>query len=642
MTGYPLILKMKSCWNLTLSSVFALAAFQLTAQSIPDSTRTPGKGYLFPVKPGQINQLAGTMGELRTNHFHGGLDIRTNNQIGVPILATQDGYVSRINVSTASYGHMLQLTHPDGRVSLYGHLNQFMGKLRENVRKEQYRRKSFELDLYPPAGAYPVHRGDTIGLSGNTGASNGPHLHFEIREGNYQLNPLKFGYTEILDDIPPGATRIALRTLDINSRINDRFGRFEFYVARKSSSEFVLPVPILAYGRIGIELLGDDRMNNSPGRCGINYIEVYTDSQKVFSQRIERIDMDETRSIVSLMNYKTLETRGQRYNKLYIDDGNRLAFYEAKDRGIITITDRDKLIRIQLTDEAGNTSNVRLTLKHNPITPNMVLPTARPTTLEADLTENTLMITSRRCADESLTLFRNKEVRTMAPTYHGANQAIYLIDLRQFQPDSLSTNCSGTLRFHFKDVVPSDKAYTYYSEYADVYFPEQSLYDTLFLNVNRRIEDDREVFSIGQRTVPLHRALQVTLRPTTQPKRNQAVYRQEGRGFSYLGGDWNKGKVVFYTAELGDFTFLTDSIAPVIARIRLDRQSARFKIRDNLSGIVYYEANINGQWLLMIYDYKSGILQSDKLDPKQPLLGDFELKVVDRAGNERIFKQKIQ
>jgi hypothetical protein len=140
----------------------------------------------------------------------------------------------------------------------------------------------------------------------------------------------------------------------------------------------------------------------------------------------------------------------------------------------------------------------------------------------------------------------------------------------------------------------------------------------------------------------LHRALQVTLRPTTQPKRNQAVYRQEGRGFSYLGGDWNKGKVVFYTAELGDFTFLTDSIAPVIARIRLDRQSARLKIRDNLSGIAYYEANINGQWLLMIYDYKSGILQSDKLDPKQPLLGDFELKVVDRAGNERIFKQKIQ
>jgi hypothetical protein len=100
MTGYPLILNMKSCWNLTLSSVFALAAFQLTAQSIPDSTRTPGKGYLFPVKPGQINQLAGTMGELRTNHFHGGLDIRTNNQIGVPILATQDGYVSRTILGT--------------------------------------------------------------------------------------------------------------------------------------------------------------------------------------------------------------------------------------------------------------------------------------------------------------------------------------------------------------------------------------------------------------------------------------------------------------------------------------------------------------------------------------------------------------
>lgn len=123
--------------------------------------------------------------------------------------------------------------------------------------------------------------------------------------------------------------------------------------------------------------------------------------------------------------------------------------------------------------------------------------------------------------------------------------------------------------------------------------------------------------------------------------KNLAVYRKEGNRYGYLGGEWTNGKVRFYTQELGEFTFLYDSLAPTISRIRLNEQSARFRIHDGRSGISYYEANINGQWLLMSYDFKSGILQSDRLDNTKPLKGDFELKVVDRAGNERIYKQKI-
>ncbi|MBS1543112.1 MAG: hypothetical protein JST14_05730 [Bacteroidetes bacterium] len=343
------------------------------------------------------------------------------------------------------------------------------------------------------------------------------------------------------------------------------------------------------------------------------------------------------------MDYKTLETRGRRFNRMYIEEGNRLGFYEPGLDGIISIDDKDRTVRISLKDEAGNQSFVSLTLKHNPLSKGMVLPSGRIFSMESDITENILMISSPQCKDsEDISLYvQGKEIRR-GFDYSGAGQRVYLIDLREYLPDSVQT-CSGKLAFHFKDVVPSTTEYTYYSDRADVVFPEQALYDTLYLNVAHKKDGDKEYFIIGDRTIPLHRSIRVTLRPEEdqQAKGRKAVYRKEGYGYSYLGGEWDGAKVTFESSELGTFTFLADSLGPSISRIRLDRNSARFRIRDNLSGIAYYEANINGQWLLMAYDYKSGILQSDKLDASQPLKGDFELKVVDRAGNERIFKQKI-
>lgn len=583
------------------------------------------------------------MGELRSTHFHGGIDIRTNNRIGIPVLATQDGYISRANVSAFGYGTCLYLTHPDGKTSVYGHLDKLKGQVGTYVKGEQYNGKTFEIDLVFKPSDFPVNKGDTIALSGNTGSSQGPHLHFEIRDGNYALNPLKFGFTEITDNIPPSPQKIALRTLDINSRINDRFGRFEFTLVKKSISEFVLPIPILAHGNIGIELLANDRMDNSPGRCGINYIEMFVDSQKVFSQSIEKVDLDETRGILALMDYKTLETRGKRFNKLYVDDGNKLAFYKTQNEGIISVTGQDRAIGISLKDEFGNESMARFRLKYTPLTDEITLSTAKSSGLESDLLENTLVISSRPCQEtDKLTLYSSGSASEVKYAYASAYQRVYLLDLQKFQPDSVKT-CSGSLAFHFKDVVPSKTDYTYYSDWADIRFPENSLYDTLFLNVSHKVEKNRETFMIGQRTIPLHRTVQVTLKPAVDqnPRKNLAVYRKEGNGFGYLGGEWANGKVRFATQELGEFTFLVDSIAPTIGRIRLNNQSARLRIRDRLSGISYYEATINGHWLLMSYDFKSGILQSDRLDPRQTLKGDFELKVVDRAGNERIFKQKI-
>lgn len=598
--------------------------------------------YLFPINPGQPNHLAGTMGELRNTHFHGGIDIRTGNRIGIPVLATQSGYIARASVSAYGYGTALYVVHPDGNTSVYGHLERYAGKLAEFVHKEQYKRKTFDIDLEFGSRDFPVQRGDTIAFSGNTGSSAGPHLHFEIRQGTFALNPLKFGFDEIVDNIPPAPKRIALRTLDMGSRINDRFGRFEFSLVKKTPHDYVLPVPILAHGTIGVELLGDDRMNNSPGRCGINYIEMYVDSEKVFAQHIDKVNLEETRGILQVMDYKTLETRGKRFNKLFIDDGNRLDLYPGKQEGFVRIHEGERQVRIVLRDASGNESVAQFRLKHVPVSDQMTLATARYVPIEYDILENTLIVTSKACVEsERLKVFTKGNATEIPYSYRGSNQLVYLIDLRNTLPDSVST-CSGSLTFHFKDVVPSQTQYTYYSDWADIRFPPNALYDTLFLNVNHRIDQGNEYFTLGNRTIPLHTLVQVTLKPSLsyKPDRQLSTYRLEGGARSYLGGDWSNGKVNVNSLQLGVFTFMSDSVPPSITRIRLDRNGARFRIRDNMSGISYFEANIEGQWLLMKYDFKSGILMSEKPDAR-PLKGEFELKVVDRAGNERIFKQKI-
>ncbi|RYF52525.1 MAG: M23 family metallopeptidase, partial [Cytophagaceae bacterium] len=155
-------------------------------------------GYLlFPINPGQSGSLSGGMGDLRGNHFHAGLDIRTGGTEGLPVHAAADGYVSRIAVFTGGYGNVIFLKHPNGLTTVYGHLKTLNDTLGTYLRDNQYAKKTFEIDLRPQPNEFPVKKGDVIALSGNTGGSGGPHLHFEVRDPNDNLlNPLLYGFPE--------------------------------------------------------------------------------------------------------------------------------------------------------------------------------------------------------------------------------------------------------------------------------------------------------------------------------------------------------------------------------------------------------------------------------------------------------------
>jgi hypothetical protein len=373
------------------------------------------------------------------------------------------------------------------------------------------------------------------------------------------------------------------------------------------------------------------------------------DNKTVFNQSIDKINIAETRAIYTLMDFKTMRLSGNRFYKLYIDDGNPLNFYDkSPSTGKIAVKgDKETSVKIVMKDSYGNASNVSFKLRPSPVFKEVKLLEKVKSDLEYDIIENTLVFSTEPCFADSnaLTVYSRNKKRIETPAYYNLNRAVYLIDLRKEIPDSISL-CDRSISTNIKTVVPPSRAYNYYSDLMDIEFPENSVYDTVYLTTFRgiRSEDSVEVFNIGARTNPLNKPIHVTLRPTqTTWDKATAVYRVAGKGaYAFIGGKRENGAVHFSTREFGDFVILRDEVAPTIKPVVINGVIAKFKIKDNLSGINSYEANINGNWLLMHYDAKTGTIWSEKLNKSEPLKGKFTLVVTDNAGNETKFTKQIQ
>lgn len=636
---------MKSYWKLRFADLFllALVVLSLKSQAQLSEGETPSESFLFPVRPGTTASLAGTMGELRSTHFHTGIDIRTNNQIGWPVLAAASGYISRATVTPGGFGLALYVKHPNGYTTVYGHLDRFRKDIQDYIRQERYRRKSSTIDLYFRNNQFPVNRGDTIGYAGNTGSSAGPHLHFDIRdEENFALNPAAFAFSEITDKTPPVVRKVALRPMNQYARVNDVFARTEFYVTR-SGNQYQLNEPILAWGDIGLEILAYDIVDHPAYKCGINFMEVYADDEQIFRTSITRLNLNDSRQIFTATNFTTFRESGNMFYKLYVDQGNQLPFYPiAVNQGVIRVSGENPVqLKIKLSDVNGNTTYLTFTLK--PSRPPVAVTWLEPVQdIQWTTDRNVWKISAPTCPVNALS-WRNGEPAVMDAAYLNSATTVYLLDLRKPLPDSLVI-CGKKIVPPFRAMVPPQTDYLFSNDVLDVRFGRNDLFDTLYFTCQPIFRKDSTViYQIGDKRIPLKQSVQVTLKPAAPPAMTAktSVYRLNGKGYVYMGGTWKNNTINFTTRDWGEFVILTDSIPPVITPLQVNRNEIRLRIRDDLSGIKDYQATLNGQWLLLNYDEKTRTLQAEPLIPRSPLKGQLIVTVTDYAGNEQVFSNTI-
>ena len=588
------------------------------------------------------------MGELRSSHFHAGIDIKTGGKIGEPVHATKRGYITRIKVSTAGYGNALYMLHPDGNTSVYAHLEEFAPEIQEYVKQEQYKQQTFEIELFPEPYQFAFKSQEVIGLSGNTGGSLGPHLHFEIRDSQQRvLNPLHYGFDEIKDNIPPIVQGLAIRPMNLNSRISNEFKRTDIRINRTDFNYKAMDT-LKAIGEIGLELWGHDKLNGSANKNGISIIEVKVNGKTHFYQNIDVMSFSLQRHILVHYPYDVKMTTGTRYHKLYVDDGNQLRFYDTLSKdGILEIED-GKLygIKIKMYDPYENMSTLELVIQGKQ--PDKFLNKSLDFELDEigyTVEENILKVyTNSNCEDESeeLNLSLGETIKSIKPGYYLFNTAVYLWDLKNGIPESI-LNCDKGLNLRAIHEVFPNQNKTVSTEKMNLAFSSYTLFDTLYLETDYEIKttDSLEIFSLGPITSPLKSSIDIELSPMTYRynKDKSHVYKTDDSGdFSFEGGEWKDEKIKFSTRDLADYTILTDSIPPLVKETT---EKYSFIIDDQLSGINSFDAHLNGEWVLMKYEPKDKLIWIDWLNDEMIKSGEFVLKVTDNAGNETEYITKL-
>ena len=311
--------------------------------------------------------------------------------------------------------------------------------------------------------------------------------------------------------------RIALRTIDRNSRINNQYGRFEFRVL-KQGKNYTIPVPITAYGNIALEILTHDKLNGANNRNGVPCMELTMDDQLVFQQNLQRFKFSDTRSILIHTDYETAMTKGQRFVKMYIDNGNELPFYETNEsQGLMTISpDSLHKVNISLWDIYNNNSQLHFEIKGEEPAKQLQLPDYRDATeLKHRLSRNNLVVKAPVLDQEVCAyVFSNRMKYQLDAAYVVNKTAIFLWDMDQGLPDSLQY-LDQSVAFDYKAVMPGASAFNFYGERIKLKVPAKSLFDTVFLTYQHQVDTSRgeEYFTLCQDIYPVRRNFTVSVKP---------------------------------------------------------------------------------------------------------------------------------
>ena len=522
--------------------------------------------------------LSGTFGELRSSHFHAGLDIKTQQRQGLKVYAAAEGYVSRIKISHFGYGKAVYITHPNGYTTVYGHLQKLSERLEKYIKECQYDKESFEVEVFPNAEELPITSNEIIAFSGNTGGSGGPHLHFEIRDNQERpINPMLFGI-DIKDSRAPFVSAVYAYPKDESAVINGKNERVPLRLIPQTNGSYEVE-KITASGNIGFGITSYDKQDLAPNNNGVSNIQTFFNGNKSLEVDFKRFSFDESKHIKRYIDYGYFKSKRSRIQKLFIEKNNPLTlFKDAYDDGYIHIEDSTaSVFKIRIRDYKGNETWVNIpiigkseTLKIQPYDA---------------MQEKSLVYSNRSTTLKSNNITVNFYENTL---YDDA-----LIDFRV---------SSDTLHLH-EDRIPLQK--NFYINYDLSQYKDEHL-DKLFI-----------------------------ARLYGYYKKPSYVYtKRKGKVLS-------AGSKIFGTYTLAMDT-VAPSIKPLNFQDKKWLSKYRYlkvKIEDELSGISKYRATVNGKWILMEYDYKTNTLVHDFNDNVvKDTKNELKIIVTDNVGNSSTFE----
>nr|WP_299338323.1 M23 family metallopeptidase [Allomuricauda sp.] len=521
--------------------------------------------------------LAGTFGELRSNHFHAGIDIKTQRRQGLPIYSIADGTVTRIKISHWGYGKALYVAHPNGYTSVYAHLQKFGPEIEAYIKEVQYQKQSYEVEVFPDYGELKVEKGGIIAYSGNSGSSSGPHLHFEIRSSVTEkpTNPLLYGY-EVRDATNPTIIGLFGYPLSEDAVINQSAEKLQLSFARQPDGSF-LADKVQAIGTIGFGFNGFDRQDLAANKNGVFAVK-QTVNGKVYSEYdFETFSFTESRYINTMIDYEHFGKFKQRIQKCFKEPSNRLSIYKTlHNQGKIDIKEGLSYnVELLISDYEGNETKVIIPVEGKREVPKVAK--------EDSKTENFII------ADKP-----NNFDLGAAKVYFPANTFYqdFYIDLKKGQ---------DTVTIH-ENTVPAHRNFTISFD-ASKYSTEERkqlfiarLDDKLSPRHHKTYKREGS-FTTRTRALGMYTLVKDTVPPTIKPR-------------NFKEKQW-----------LSNYSYLS------------------LEISDDLSGINTYRATLNGDWILMEYEPKTRTITynfDDKILDKTQC--NLKVIVTDNVGNTSSFE----
>jgi hypothetical protein len=342
--------------------VFSVLFFSTALSSAQDRVQSrsyPQTDFIYPLEIAP--STAGTFGELRPNHFHAGLDFRSNQRTGYPVHAAMYGYVSRIKVQLGGFGNAVYLTHPNGYTTVYGHLERFAPELLKALRYQQSKSESFDADFKLQPFQIPVYKGQVIAWSGNTGASGGPHLHFEVRDSATEetINPQLFNLA-VTDHVKPSLFGMCVYHLNGAPFSEKTFREMHSLVGADGNYHLAGNPTLQLSGSIGFGIMATDMNSTSANRNGVYSVQLNMDGKTVFTYAVERFAFDQTHAINALVDYPQQVLTHRFIQKSFVLPGSNITLYpQSINRGVIDFRDTAMHeIQYVVKDVAGNTSTL--------------------------------------------------------------------------------------------------------------------------------------------------------------------------------------------------------------------------------------------------------------------------------------------